>query len=97
MQTSIKNSYSENSFLNSRYFRKNVSCRQTCIAFRRHAAKLGHTLIKQFATYPRQQRKSTLPVVSIAVGMRSKNKNTVMLKYCGIKTIPRISATRAHP
>lgn len=38
-----------------------------------------------FATYPRQERKSTLPVVSIAVGMRSKNKNTAMLKYCGVK------------
>lgn len=35
-------------------------------------------------TYPRQERKSTLPVVSIAVGMRLKNKNTVKLKYCGI-------------
>jgi len=62
-----------------------ISCRQTCITSHRHAAQLGHTLIKLFATYPRQERKSTLPVVSIAVGMRSKNKNTVMLKYCGIE------------
>lgn len=40
----------------------------------------GHELkmiIKVTVTYPRQERKSTLPVVSIAVGMRSKNENMI--------------------
>lgn len=76
----------------ARYLGKRVS-RVVKRVHRSSSACRHNTLMKLFATYPRQERKSTLPVVSIAVGMRSKKekRNMVMLKYCGIETILRIS------